>query len=223
MPRRNAPDGGAVLPPRRSFRVYAAQGVCSRGLGARAQVPWGSESEMNMAEAGVLLKTLAHLQAGERGVLEGCRAAVRLIWALPPEIARSEAARALVGVASEVDDLALGPQAEGLTLAEQARAATEADALVDRLSAEEQLPAEPDYWRRRALNWLYDHRDDVIDPLGVVEELYAHFGYPEDMASFVRYMPPVDWTPQPGRPAENLAHLMRAWARFNAGAPSADE
>ena len=99
----------------------------------------------------------------------------------------------------------------------------EADALVDRLRAEEQLPAEPDYWRRRALNWLYDHRDDVIDPLGVVEELYAHFGYPEDMASFVRYMPPVDWTPQPGRPAENLAHLMRAWARFNAGAPSADE
>jgi hypothetical protein len=67
------------------------------------------------------------------------------------------------------------------------------DELLDRLAVGEEAPADSDYWRRRALRWLYEHRDEVDDPLGVVEEIYAHFGYPEDMASFVRYMPPTSW------------------------------
>jgi len=46
-----------------------------------------------------------------------------------------------------------------------------------------------DSWLYLFLSWAYDHRDYFADPLGVVEELYANFDYPEDIASIVRYMP----------------------------------
>jgi hypothetical protein len=65
-----------------------------------------------------------------------------------------------------------------------------------------------DKWLFLLLAWLYEHRADVEDPLGVVEELYADFDYPEGMASFVRYMPPQD----PSRVGES--YLLDAWRRY---------
>jgi hypothetical protein len=37
--------------------------------------------------------------------------------------------------------------------------------------------------------WVFRNRNSYRDPLGVVEELYADFGYPVSVSSFVRYMP----------------------------------
>jgi hypothetical protein len=63
-------------------------------------------------------------------------------------------------------------------------------------------------WLFLLLAWLYEHRDEVEDPLGVVEELYSDFDYPEEIASFVRYMPPRD----PSRVGES--YLLAAWERY---------
>jgi hypothetical protein len=65
-----------------------------------------------------------------------------------------------------------------------------------------------DKWLFLLLAWLYEHRDDIEEPLGGVEELYADFDYPEEMASFVRYMPPQD----PSRVGES--YLFDAWRRY---------
>lgn len=40
--------------------------------------------------------------------------------------------------------------------------------------------------------WVFINRDKYQDPLGVAEELYASFDYPESVAPIVRYMPVVD-------------------------------
>lgn len=40
--------------------------------------------------------------------------------------------------------------------------------------------------------WVFRNRDAYQDPLGVVEELYADFDYPESIAPIVRYMPAAD-------------------------------
>jgi hypothetical protein len=69
--------------------------------------------------------------------------------------------------------------------------------------------------RESARKWLYlqmkaayDRRQDLEDPLGVVEEIYADFEYPPTVEGFVRYMPlgPRD---EPGDAA-----LVDRWADF---------
>lgn len=42
-------------------------------------------------------------------------------------------------------------------------------------------------WLYLFLSWIYDHRDSFSDPFGAIEELYADFDYPEDVATIVRY------------------------------------
>src|SRR5690348_12873453 len=62
--------------------------------------------------------------------------------------------------------------------------------IVERLAARNQIRASPqlsDKWLCIVLSWLYDHRDSVRDPLGVVEEVYAEFGYPRQIAGLIRY------------------------------------
>ena len=65
-----------------------------------------------------------------------------------------------------------------------------------------------DKWLFLLLAWLYEHRETVEDPLAVVEQLYADFGYPEEIAGFVRYMPAQD----PSRVGE--PYLFDAWQRY---------
>lgn len=66
----------------------------------------------------------------------------------------------------------------------------------------------PEKWLFLLLAWLYEHRDVVEDALGLVEQLYADFDYPDEIASFVRYMPPQD----PSRVGNS--YLMEAWKRY---------
>jgi hypothetical protein len=45
------------------------------------------------------------------------------------------------------------------------------------------------FWANAVLAWVYEHRSSCDDLLSVVEEIYADFGYPSELAQFVRYMP----------------------------------
>ncbi len=42
-------------------------------------------------------------------------------------------------------------------------------------------------WCFLSLQWLFEHKDQVADPLGAVDEIYADFDYPEEVAPFVSY------------------------------------
>lgn len=48
-----------------------------------------------------------------------------------------------------------------------------------------------DRWLYLVLAWIYEQRDQYPEPLQTVEEVYADFGYPKQIADFVRYMPMV--------------------------------
>jgi hypothetical protein len=70
-------------------------------------------------------------------------------------------------------------------------------------------------WLYLVLAWLYDRRESLDDPLGMVEEVYADFGYPEEIAGFVRYMPPRDgYRPQDHTREENIDRLFRLWSEY---------
>lgn len=63
-------------------------------------------------------------------------------------------------------------------------------------------------WLFLSLAWLFDHREEFPDPLGVIEMLFADFGYPEQMIGLVRYMPVVDSAPG------GVEAIERRWATF---------
>jgi hypothetical protein len=65
------------------------------------------------------------------------------------------------------------------------------------------------------LDWVLTNRESFKDPLGEVEEIYADFDYPQEIAPLVRYMPPTDgWRPGEHSAEVNLARLFRLWADF---------
>lgn len=57
-----------------------------------------------------LLIRLDRLRTGEVGLLETCRQVAEILLIVTSDLARSEAARVLVGVASEVEDLPIGQE-----------------------------------------------------------------------------------------------------------------
>jgi hypothetical protein len=73
----------------------------------------------------------------------------------------------------------------------------------------------PGKWLYLILAWFYEHRGELVDALGVVEELYADFGYPEELRGFVRYLPPADgYEPQAHTYKENRDRLFRKWDSY---------
>jgi hypothetical protein len=84
--------------------------------------------------------------------------------------------------------------------------------LVEQLANEEPPCSEDesrDKWLYLVLAWLYEHRGEVPDPLQRVEEVYADFGYPVQIAKFVRYMPMKG--PDPGTREANERRLFEQW------------
>jgi hypothetical protein len=93
--------------------------------------------------------------------------------------------------------------------------------LVDHLANEEPPHSEDeirDKWLYLVLAWLYEHRAEVPDPLQRVEEVYADFGYPEQLANFVRYLPMEG--PDLGSREANERRLFERWKRYIDGAAS---
>lgn len=79
-------------------------------------------------------------------------------------------------------------------------------------------------WLYVILSWFYDQRREVADPLGIVERLYADFGYPDEMAPFVRYMPPdSDYEPRAHTSSENIDRLFKNWEHYLASFPKATD
>lgn len=66
-------------------------------------------------------------------------------------------------------------------------------------------------WLYLLLKSLYEQKGSVSDPLGLVEQIYADFDYPERMEGFVRWMPTHD----PVRTPEEAAERMdRNWQSY---------
>jgi hypothetical protein len=87
--------------------------------------------------------------------------------------------------------------------------------LVKQLAASElECPEEKlrEEWLYLVLAWIYEHRDDYMDPLQKVEEVYADFGYPQRIAGFVRYMPMEG--PDLGSREANENRLFERWRKY---------
>jgi hypothetical protein len=87
--------------------------------------------------------------------------------------------------------------------------------LVSRLAqAEPPPPGErvKEKWLYIVLAWLFENRETLVDPLGVVEEVYSDFDYPREVASFVRYMPMVG--PNLGNREQNEARMFEYWKAY---------
>lgn len=87
--------------------------------------------------------------------------------------------------------------------------------LIEELSAVE--PPVPyaairEQWLYLVLAWIYEHRNRIADPLQRVEEVHADFGYPEQIAKFIRYMP-MDG-PDLGSRQANEARLFARWKEY---------
>ena len=64
-------------------------------------------------------------------------------------------------------------------------------------------------WLVFSVSLAYILRKDLLDPLQTVEEVYADFDYPEQIASFVRYMPMQG--PDLGSRLANERRLFERW------------
>lgn len=70
-------------------------------------------------------------------------------------------------------------------------------------------------WLYTVLSWLFENRAELPDPLGAVEDIYADFDYPEEIRSFVRYMPPVGQRdPRLYSLEENNEALLSNWREY---------
>lgn len=82
-------------------------------------------------------------------------------------------------------------------------------------SIDSEFGSVPDRWRFLLLKWIYENRSSFANPLGAVEELYAEFDYPQDMESFVSFLPPSDgWDPTKHNALENEARLLGNWRAY---------
>jgi hypothetical protein len=62
------------------------------------------------------------------------------------------------------------------------------------------------------LAWLYERRDELPDPLACVDEVYADFDYPPQIARLVRYMP-MDG-PDLGSREANERRMFERWREY---------
>jgi hypothetical protein len=69
-----------------------------------------------------------------------------------------------------------------------------------------------DKWLYLILDWIYNNKDKYLDSLQIVEEIYAEFDYPEQITTFVRYMPSD--APDLGSAQLNEERLYRNWKSY---------
>ncbi|OIR03695.1 hypothetical protein GALL_141120 [mine drainage metagenome] len=87
--------------------------------------------------------------------------------------------------------------------------------LVDQLAQKEPEVGEEalrEKWVYVVLAWLFENRSSFGSPLELVEEIYADFGYPREVAPFVRYMPMAG--PDLGNREKNEARLYDYWRDY---------
>lgn len=67
-------------------------------------------------------------------------------------------------------------------------------------------------WLYLVLDWVFKNKDNYADPLGIVEQIYADFDYPELIATIVRYMPSDE--PSLGSLELNEERLYKKWKEY---------
>ena len=75
---------------------------------------------------------------------------------------------------------------------------------LNRLKSNERFVFNKKKWAMILLTFGFEHRDELAEPLQFIEEIYAEFDYPEEIAHLVRYMP------YEGHPR----NLMQDWEHF---------
>lgn len=94
----------------------------------------------------------------------------------------------------------------------------EVDQLINEICGFEFLSdevAQKEKWLFIVLYWLWINRFSFDKPLDVVEFIYSDFDYPEEIESFVSYMPPKDdYDPSIYSYEENLNHMMNKWKGY---------
>ncbi|CAH0066461.1 hypothetical protein ARC63_03895 [Stenotrophomonas geniculata ATCC 19374 = JCM 13324] len=94
----------------------------------------------------------------------------------------------------------------------------ERNSVAAQLAAFDKNSNEDEIFRRWLVAFLadaYAKRDEIADPLGEVERIYADFDYPESLESFVRYMPASDgYDPAAHSHEQNVARLFENWKRY---------
>ncbi|WP_282611297.1 DUF2247 family protein [Pelagibius sp. Alg239-R121] len=70
-------------------------------------------------------------------------------------------------------------------------------------------------WLYVTLAWLFENSKAFSNPLSCVEDIYADFDYPEEIAEFVGYMPPTDgYDPSKHSPEENKQRMLGKWEEY---------
>ena len=70
-------------------------------------------------------------------------------------------------------------------------------------------------WLYLVLRWLFENRHLVPDVFAIVEELFSDFDYPQEMATFVGFMPPTDgYEPSKHSKAENVDRMFNNWQKY---------
>jgi hypothetical protein len=97
---------------------------------------------------------------------------------------------------------------------------------VSTLASQEAVVSEQatqDKWLYLALSWVFKNRDSFQDPLAIAQQVYEDFGYPAQVAPFVRYMP-MQGADRGSKEANEMqllknweVYLMQAGSRFQPG------
>ena len=70
-------------------------------------------------------------------------------------------------------------------------------------------------WLYVVLQWVFDHRDQISDPLSIVEDIYVDFDYPMEVMPFVRSLPDLTgYDPLQHTEAENEEYLYKRWSEY---------
>jgi hypothetical protein len=67
---------------------------------------------------------------------------------------------------------------------------------------------EQEVWLFLGLAWLLENRASFDDPLTVIEQIWAEFGYPKEIQRMIRWMPPESGPPV------GVSGLERRWQEF---------
>lgn len=126
---------------------------------------------------------------------------------IKPKVAIESATEELsnIGAAASKDVLELADLTENESVAD----------LVEHLAKSERPPLPEDVkakWLYLVLAWLFENRNSLVDPLGMVELVYSDFDYPREIASFVRSMPMVG--PDLRNREQNEARLFDRWKAY---------
>ena len=76
-------------------------------------------------------------------------------------------------------------------------------------------------WLFLAVKRAYENRDLMSDPYAVIDEIYADFGYPDEIRHLTTFMPAADnYVPHLYTAEENRIHALRNWPAYLENAPN---